>query len=470
LLTLGVSSLILATTSCGSETLTADEPPGGAGDSSGTGGAGGKGGGGGKGGTTGASGEDMGGADTTGSNGYCRACAYSSDCRLGFVCRQVSGPLGVCAKTTDTECCDGPDGTSGNCYTNLGGAPGSAGGGGKGGGAATGGSGGTGGTSAGHGGSSGRGGGGSGTGGVGGQSGVFGAACEQNSDCDASLVCLTNAALPGEMGPANGFCTVPCSVSSDCLELSNDSYCYALDGSNNYCIPGCLPGTEGVPKCQERPDVACSLIGLIPGATNCSTSDDCPTSQLCDSSSQVCGDIVTGCVPTCGGDYDCGPSRYCDYASGLCSTAMPSGLPLGSFCNPNATTDPCNGFCLAGSKAGEGECSALCVFNATYTGCGFDGSAPAQTACLYATRVSGTDTQLGDVGLCGTLCDCNADCQLTGDVCIDETGADHLILNLWGRNGYCRPLGTGETLNDTFQTCTGEGGTGGESSGGQGGA
>src|ERR1051325_3941487 len=186
LLTLGVSSLLLATTSCGSETLTADEPPGGAGDSSGTGGTGGKGGGGGKGGTTGASGEDMGGADTTGSNGYCRACAYSSDCRLGFVCRQVSGPLGVCAKTTDTECCDGPDGKSGNCYTNLGGAPGSAGGGGKGGGVATGGSGGT---SAGGGGSSGRGGGGRGTGGVGGQSGVFGAACEQNSACDASLVC-----------------------------------------------------------------------------------------------------------------------------------------------------------------------------------------------------------------------------------------------------------------------------------------
>ena len=117
------------------------------------------------------------------------------------------------------------------------------------------------------------------------------------------------------------------------------------------------------------------------------------------------------------------------------------------------------------------------------SGCGWSGpdDGPAKTACLFATRVSGADTAPGDVGLCGTLCDCNSECQLTGDVCIDEstdpmTGEPaHLVKAFWGREGYCRPLASDETIANSIRTCpdgsTGEGGAGGQSNaGGQGGA
>jgi hypothetical protein len=240
-----------------------------------------------------------------------------------------------------------------------------------------------------------------------------------------------------------------------------------------------LPGAAGIPKCHERSEIACSLIGLIPreGAT-CQDSDACDPGELCDSNEHVCGEIVTGCVPVCGGDYDCGADQFCDFATGLCADAKPSGLPLGSFCDPEATPDPCNGFCLSGSEPNEGECSALCVFNDGLTGCGWDGTGAAETSCLYGTRVSGDDLAPGDVMLCGTLCDCNSECKLSTDVCIDES-EEGFIEQFWGRKGYCRPLISGETLADSISVCPdgkSSGGTGGEGGqpsqpgGGQGGA
>jgi hypothetical protein len=430
------------------------------------------------------------GSDTpSGHTAHCKGCAHTSDCANGMQCKVVAGSLGVCATLAEDNCCDGPDGKSGNCYTDLG--------------ANVDGSGGSGGSILNNGGKAGKatsaGSGGSGAGPS--ISTRLGQNCVTDTDCGAGsgLTCVVSNALDGGFGPGRGLCTIPCNpASNQCLEVSDNAYCYPLLTGQNYCIEGCLPGQDGVPKCHEREEVACSLIGLIPrDGADCTSSDECLDGELCSSDEHVCGEIVTGCVPVCGGDYDCADGQHCDFLTGLCSDTAPDGLPLGSFCDPTDDPDPCNGFCLGGSEPDEGECSALCTLTSALSGCGWEKleDGPAKTACLFATRVSGADTAPGDVGLCGTLCDCNSECQLTGDVCIDEsvdsmTGEPaHLVRQFWGREGYCRPLASDETIANSIRICpdgssgggeggqpgsgggSGKGGSSGDSgAGGQGGA
>jgi hypothetical protein len=119
----------------------------------------------------------------------------------------------------------------------------------------------------------------------------------------------------------------------------------------------------------------------------------------------------------------------------------------------------------------EGTCTAFCTFSSAFTGCGWDGVAKAEAGCLYSTILSMGDLAPGDVGICGSLCDCNSECVLDSERCVDESGGQ--IMDIFGRNGYCRPLDTGETEDDTFSTCpggAGAGGTGGSGDAGQGGA
>ncbi len=398
---------------------------------------------------------------------YCAACSDTSECSSGYVCRaQVGSTVGVCAKTTDTSCCDGPNGVGGRCHSDFNqnlGSGGSAGGGilGSGGKA---GRGGTGGTTTGSGGSS------AGSGGTGNTTGTgsnLGRACVKDTDCaDAKLTCVTNDALDGD-GPAKGICSAACTSNSDCLDVADNAYCvpFSADG-DMHCVEGCTEGTAGVPKCHEREEVACSLVGVIPTGVACTSSSDCNSDELCDSGTSECGTFVTGCLPTCGGDYDCGQNQFCDFASGFCVATKPTGLPLGSPCTPptGTETDACDGFCLAGSSdPTKGTCSALCTLNANLTGCGWDGKGAADNACLFATILSGSDAAQGDVGICGSLCDCNAQCALKGEYCVDESMGQ--VSSIWGRQGYCRPLQSAETPADSFSTCPAgsTGGTGGTS-------
>ncbi|HTQ02938.1 MAG TPA: hypothetical protein VMI54_03740 [Polyangiaceae bacterium] len=400
---------------------------------------------------------------TPGTIAYCNECHASSDCKSPNVCKVVQGSIGVCVAATDTSCCENPDGT-GNCYTNLGaslGSGGSAGGGiigsgGKGG-RSSAGAGGTGGTF--------------GTAGTGATTtgSNLGRACVKDTDCaDSMLTCLTNDGLNGD-GPAKGICTASCTSTSDCLDVADNSYCVPFSASGDmYCVEGCTEGTNGVPKCHEREEVACSLVGLIPTGVNCTATSDCNSDELCDSTTSQCGTFVTGCLPTCGGDYDCGDGQYCDFSSGFCVAQKPTGLPLGSPCTPptGTATDACDGFCLAGEDPTKGTCSALCTLNSNLTGCGWDGKGAADNACLFATILSGSDAAQGDVGICGTLCDCNAQCTLKDEYCVDESMGQ--VNSIWGRPGYCRPLQATETVADTFSKCPAgtSGGTGGTSSNG----
>jgi hypothetical protein len=294
----------------------------------------------------------------------------------------------------------------------------------------------------------------------------LGESCDADADCGPNLICLASDALDGS-GPARGLCTKPCAADAECRALAAGAYCIGFGNDANYCVEGCLLGTLDTPKCRERPELACSVIGAIPGAVSCLDVNDCRTGQLCETTTNLCSDAVTGCVPMCGANSDCASNQYCDFATGLCVSNRPQGLPLGSLCVPPASSgdpDPCNGFCQPGTDPTEGQCTALCSFNPAFTGCGWDGTGTANMGCLFATVLSSSDVAPGDVGICGALCDCNTDCRLPGTFCVDESGGS--IEDIWNRNGYCRALDAGETESDTFDDCpdgAGGSGAGGES-------
>ncbi len=388
---------------------------------------------------------------TGGHTAYCKPCSQTSDCTSGNECRTVTGSLGVCAKASDTQCCDGPD-----CY-DLRGSGGSAGNG-----------------IIGAGGKAGKGG--SGSGGKAGGSSTaaanFGRACVSDTDCGSSgLTCVTSTGISGD-GPPHGLCTMACTTQGQCTEIQSDAYCVPFTDTDQYCVAACAEGDS--PKCNERDDMVCTFVGDIPGNVACETIDDCGAGEICDSRYSTCAQIVTGCMPLCGGDYDCTPDQLCDFTTGLCTSTKPTGLPLGSACTePTGNeTDACNGFCLTKTQdATDGECSSYCSITSGLTGCGWGGppGTPAENACLFGTIISADTPALGDLGICTKLCDCNADCGAPGDYCVDDTMGG--IMNVWTRAGYCRPLLSGETSRDSISTCPPGhpgGGTGGAGAGGAG--
>jgi hypothetical protein len=179
-----------------------------------------------------------------------------------------------------------------------------------------------------------------------------------------------------------------------------------------YCFPGCQLGepAPGDVKCQDRPDLTCFASTASPG--------------------------VGFCQPVCGGDFECG-DRVCDFALGVCVDPDPGAalLPIGSECDPDATSRQCDGACLSFSDD-YAACSGFC--NLGEAGCGSDPSAndPFTSFCLLS--VGDPDLySVGDAGFCMELCDCDDECGHPDAVC---DGFSDDLVQVLGRRGVCVPL------------------------------
>jgi hypothetical protein len=260
----------------------------------------------------------------------------------------------------------------------------------------------------------------------------IGRSCRTDADCGGGkLFCLTSSSSSSGLGgPPNGLCVADCTLNTAaCASIDPLSVCVAFSAVNGkaYCLEGCTVGASSSgTKCHDRPDLACD-----------------------DSTGNTPGDGL--CVPSCRGDADCG-ARKCDLGTGFCNDSAVLGgtLPAGSSCDPQAATDRCQGACLPLDSAGTtGMCGGLCTLG--IVGCGEDpaSTAPLAAACLFDATVLGKgDT--GDIGLCGALCDCDAQCPAKGTLC---RPFEATLQSGLGRAGYCGVANAAGAPVDHLATC-----------------
>lgn len=307
------------------------------------------------------------------------------------------------------------------------------------------------------------------TSGGGNSSSEIGVSCESNRDCPTGLECLTSRSTAlTKGGPAHGFCSFQCGdadtpsaeADAECQKLDPNSLCHYFDENTAYCVQRCTFGVAQ--KCQNRDDVVCDVVlHEAPGAVTCKTNNDCDIGDGCLATSEgsdegVCYSTPQVCLPRCNSDQDCPAGRFCDPRSGECIDDRPTGKFFDDSCDPDAEPDECRGFC-----ASDGSCAEKCILG-TYPSCGSTSTTHATAACLFLAYEG---ANVGDVGLCGALCDCTDDCR--GDQSCVRIENSEGPFEFLGRTGLCTVARAGDTVLDTCEGAGGSGGMGGESSGGQ---
>jgi hypothetical protein len=177
----------------------------------------------------------------------------------------------------------------------------------------------------------------------------------------------------------------------------------------NFCVPGCVPGPPGLVdfdpgKCWGRHDLACGAA------------DD--------------GGHV--CLPNCNWDGNCGDGFGCIGTTGLCRGGGSGTVPVGSACTNDCLDNVCAEFASTGGETTR-MCTAPCTIGVVPS-CGWEGpgAGSAQEFCLFSSTTDAV--AVGDLGFCGQLCDCNAQCANADFVCIPGTPA---FTQATGRLGYC---------------------------------
>lgn len=254
-------------------------------------------------------------------------------------------------------------------------------------------------------------------GGAGADGGVgagIGHSCQSDAECASGLTCATaSSALMAGEGPANGYCTKECTADGDCQAVSSGALC-APFGAKSYCLQGCTVGgaTSVIDpsKCFGRMESACAHVDVG----------------------------KTACTPTCNTDADCGAGLFCDYRTGRCLTVKRTGLPVGSACDPTASSDPCAGVCggTGSSDPTKGRCTGFCTVG-SISQLGVCGSSPTpgvpqDAACLVVSDPNGG---IGDLGYCGQLCNCDNDCGSPDFVCIKL--GNSTLESFLGKTGFC---------------------------------
>jgi uncharacterized membrane protein YgcG len=253
------------------------------------------------------------------------------------------------------------------------------------------------------------------------------------------------------------MCTMACvSGGTECGALSPGAECIKFT-TGSYCLEACEQGTPVADlstKCGGRSDFVCADLG--------------PS-----------GTIAPFCVPNCRSNEECGPGLYCDKSDlpGLCTkTKPPSGDPVGASCNPNSTTNTCEGICIRTSADNvtpvTGECVEFCSggFECMY------GAGPNPTPGGFCAGKLSTTFGAIDVGFCLPNCSCSSDCQFEGFLCRKWPDNQSDLAMAVGAPGMCYPvvaqsveLSCGEGGAGGAGGASGAGGSGGDSAGGSGG-
>ncbi|HVJ16403.1 MAG TPA: hypothetical protein VM686_13270, partial [Polyangiaceae bacterium] len=307
--------------------------------------------------------------------------------------------------------------------------------------------------------------------------GELGRDCITDAECGEGLICVTRDDVDTLGGaPPKGLCTAACpcedgadgTICSDdpCLEFSANAYCIPFTaGDTGYCLEGCAFDQGLTPKCHDRIESVCTGVAFQELDTDCTDNLDCGANEAC--LSGVCNAVLTVCLPNCGSDADCDDGLFCDPLTGLCMEDPPTGKGVNEACDPAADPDECaSGYCsVTYMHEDEGTCSGFCNLGHPFS-CGYTGEGKADAACLFGTVLSGEASEVGDLGVCGQLCDCDDECTATGEVC--RPFGDPVFEELWQRVGYCVPIVEGGTFtaDDAIGPC---GAGGGGNTGGAGG-
>ena len=267
---------------------------------------------------------------------------------------------------------------------------------------------------------------------------MLGATCGTDADCGTGLTCLTvDGGKLGGSSPAGGLCSLACTSDADCDPLQTGAGCVnfgTTDAPEAYCLQSCEQGEPADlnSKCNGRPDVACAALS----------------------------DTSTFCVPLCRADAECGTGMYCEPGSGLCGKTKPSGLPVGTACDPSATTDPCEGFCITTSDTGVTPVTGTCVqFCSGELPCMYSNDATPKPGGLCIGALSDNFGSL-DLGICRPNCACPSDCTFPGDMCRawSSNATEQQLKTALGADGLCYP-----NVTDSVALDCGEGGAGGVS-------
>jgi hypothetical protein len=217
-------------------------------------------------------------------------------------------------------------------------------------------------------------------------------------------------------------------------------------GATDYCLESCSFGPE-VPlggafdpaKCHGRKQLACSPFFDKPALGAC-TSGNCPVGQACGDDGQ-CHALTPACAPLCSHDSDCETGMYCNSKTGLCSAQAAVGKNLGETCTlpVDGGTEECKGHCTEFSDAPGPFCTEPCVMGADAQ-CGWAGDTsgtPAPGICIFGYGVVADNggPGNGDLGFCAPLCDCNAQCAVSGWICQAWGGAGWATYTM--RAGFC---------------------------------
>ena len=272
--------------------------------------------------------------------------------------------------------------------------------------------------------------------------------CTNDNACMPGLLCLDE----GEQWPAEGYCTMECTIDEEC---GGDAFCSAplgLDGGR-ICIKSCESDTHCAVarrSCSRTLAAALDLgqPGCVPGnaaakdGSPCTTFGDCSGRQTCASNPFSAPDgicVTVGCTPgdntTCapGGDGFCVAFNNSGLCLDTCTAPAECRVAQGYTCQDADPTDAFPGICAYNAKKVGAACAT--------TDCG-----PDPWECLTGSRFPGgyCGARACTVGTAAT-CPFDSHCydpdaaRVNDQFCVAECRKDE---DCRMAEGYtCKPLG-----------------------------